>query len=408
MTSASPRAAATRQTPEPLPLSFERLPPLSLYAHLPWCVRKCPYCDFNSYEAKHGDPAEDSYVDALLRDLDAELVNVRDRPLASVFIGGGTPSLFSGAAVRRLLDGIRARAPLGPEAEVTLEANPGAVEAARFAEYRDAGVNRLSIGVQSFRAAQLAKLGRVHGPEEAVRAAELAKAAGFDNFNLDLMYALPGDDVDGSLADLAAAIALGPAHLSWYQLTLEPNTAFHRRPPALPAEHLALEMEQRGRELLAASGFERYEVSAYTRGASTRGGRRCVHNLNYWQFGDYLGIGAGAHGKVTVAHERLVERRAKARNPRTFMSSAGTAGAVSVERILDGKQLALEFLMNALRLPDGVSRTLFEERAGVPVAAIEPGLRDALARGWLATDPGVLRPTAAGLQMLNPLLALFC
>jgi oxygen-independent coproporphyrinogen-3 oxidase len=366
-------------------------------------VRKCPYCDFNSYEAKQGDPAEDSYVDALLRDLDAELVNVRGRPLASVFIGGGTPSLFSGGAIRRLLDGIRARAPLGPEAEVTLEANPGAVEAERFAEYRAAGVNRLSIGVQSFRAAQLAKLGRVHGPEEAARAAQLAKAAGFDNFNLDLMYALPGDDVDGSLADLAAAIALGPPHLSWYQLTLEPNTAFHRRPPALPAEHLALEMEQRGRELLASNGFERYEVSAYT-----RDGRRCVHNVNYWQFGDYLGLGAGAHGKVTVPHERLVERRAKVRSPRTFMRAAGTAGAVSVERIRDGKQLAVEFLMNALRLPAGVPQTLFAERAGVPVAAIEPGVRDALARGWLAADPGVLRPTAAGLQMLNPLLALFC
>jgi oxygen-independent coproporphyrinogen-3 oxidase len=403
MTPAAPRAAAARHAREAFPLSFERLPPLSLYAHLPWCVRKCPYCDFNSYEAKRGDPAEDSYVDALLRDLDAELVNVRGRPLASVFIGGGTPSLFSGGAIRRLLDGIRARTPLAPGAEVTLEANPGAVEATRFSEYRDAGVNRLSIGVQSFRAAQLEKLGRVHGPEEAARAAELAKAAGFDNFNLDLMYALPGDDVDGSLADLAAAIALGPPHLSWYQLTLEPNTAFHRRPPALPAEHLALEMELRGRELLASGGFERYEVSAYT-----RGGRRCAHNLNYWQFGDYLGLGAGAHGKVTVPDEGLVERRAKARNPRTFMSAAGTAGAVSVERIVDGRQLALEFLMNALRLPDGVPQTLFEERAGLPIAAIEAGVRDALARGWLVADPAVLRPTTAGLEMLNPLLALFC
>jgi oxygen-independent coproporphyrinogen-3 oxidase len=366
-------------------------------------VRRCPYCDFNSYEAKRGDPAEDAYIDALLRDLAAEVVLACGRPLTSVFIGGGTPSLFSGAAIRRLLDGIRSLVPLAPQAEVTLEANPGAVEAGRFAEYRDAGVTRLSIGVQSFRSAQLEKLGRVHGSEEAVRAAELAKGAGFDNFNLDLMYALPDDDDTGALADLAAAIAIGPPHLSWYQLTLEPNTAFHRRPPALPPEDMVLEIERRGRDLLAANGFGRYEVSAYE-----RGGRRCAHNLNYWQFGDYLGIGAGAHGKVTLLDEHAVERRAKTRNPRTFMAAAGSASAVSVERIAAGKQLAVEFLMNALRLPGGVPLRLFEERTGLPAAALEQGKSDALARGWLVADRDVLRPTAMGLQMLNPLLALFC
>jgi putative oxygen-independent coproporphyrinogen III oxidase len=384
-------------------MRFERLPPLSLYAHLPWCVRKCPYCDFNSYEAKRGDPAEEAYVDALLRDLGTELEFVQERPLASVFIGGGTPSLFSGAAIRRLLDGIRSRTALVHGAEVTLEANPGAVDAERFAAYRDAGVTRLSIGVQSFRAEQLQKLQRVHGADEAARAAELAKAAGFDNFNLDLMYALPGDDVDGALADLAFAISLGPPHLSWYQLTLEPNTAFHRRPPALPAEDLVLDIERRGRELLAGAGFARYEVSAYE-----RAGRRCAHNLNYWQFGDYLGVGAGAHGKVTLAGERAVERRAKTRNPRTYMDAAGTAAAVSVERIEDGKQLAVEFLMNALRMPEGVHVRLFEERTGQPVTVIAQGLREALDRGWLAAEVDVLRPTPAGSQMLNPLLALFC
>lgn len=403
MKASFPHAAEAAPLRESFPPRFGSLPPLALYAHLPWCVRKCPYCDFNSYEAKHGDPAEDSYIDALLRDLDADLALVQERSLASVFIGGGTPSLFSGAAIRRMLDGIRLRTPLATAAEVTLEANPGAVEAQRFAEYRDAGVNRLSIGVQSFRAEQLVKLGRVHGPEEAARAAELATAAGFDNFNLDLMYALPGDDVDGALADLAAAIALGPPHLSWYQLTLEPNTAFHRRPPALPQEELVLEIERRGRELLAANDYRRYEVSAYE-----RGGSRCAHNLNYWQFGDYLGVGAGAHGKVTLPREQRVERRAKTRNPRTFISEAGGPRAVSVERIEDGRQIAVEFLMNALRLPDGVPATLFEERTGLGLGAIERELEHARSRGWLGADRDVLVPTAAGLQMLNPLLSLFC
>jgi putative oxygen-independent coproporphyrinogen III oxidase len=370
-------------------------------------VRKGPYCDFHSDDMKQGDPAEESYVAAVLRDLDAELALVQGRALASIFIGGGTPSLFSGAAIRRLLDGVRARTPLAPGAEVTLEANPGAVEARRFAEYREAGVNRLSIGVQSFRAAQLQRLGRVHGPDEAVRAAELAKAAGFDNFNLDLMYALPcgeiQDDLDGALADLRAAIELAPPHLSWYQLTLEPNTAFQLRPPPLPTEDVVLEIERRGRELLAASGYRRYEVSAYERGAS-----RCSHNFNYWTFGDYLGVGAGAHGKVTRLDEKVVERRAKTRNPRTFVAAAGTASAVSVERIERGAQLAVEFLMNALRLPDGVPVALFEERTGQSLRSIERALEDARGRGWLAADRDVLRPTETGLAMLNPLLGLFC
>jgi oxygen-independent coproporphyrinogen-3 oxidase len=393
-------ATASRELSPP---RFARLPPLALYAHLPWCVRKCPYCDFNSYETKRGDMAESTYVDALLRDLESELGGVQGRELASVFMGGGTPSLFSGEAIRRLLDGIRARVPLARDVEITLEANPGAIEAQRFAEYRSAGVNRLSIGVQSFRSAQLTKLGRVHGADEAVRAAQLAKAAGFDNFNLDLMYALPGDDVDGALADLAAAIVLEPPHLSWYQLTLEPNTALHRRPPALPPEEAVLEIERRGRELLAASGFMRYEVSAYTRNE-----QRCVHNSNYWEFGDYLGVGAGAHGKVTRLDAQCVERRAKARNPRTFAGAAGTAAAVTVEAITDARQIAVEFLMNALRLPGGVPSAWLEERAGIPAVALAGELAEARGRGWLAEDPAVLKPTAAGLEVLNALVALFC
>jgi len=382
---------------------FDTLPPLSLYVHLPWCIRKCPYCDFNSYEAGPGGFAEGDYVAALLRDLDAERPLAQGRAISTLFIGGGTPSLFSGGAIARLLSGIRERVALEPSAEITLEANPGAAEARRFGEYRDAGVNRLSIGVQSFRAAQLSRLGRVHGPEEAERAIELARGAGFANFNLDLMYALPDDDLDGALGDLSAALARLPPHVSWYQLTLEPNTVFERRPPRLPPEDLVLEIERAGRALLAARGYRRYEVSAYA-----RSGHRCAHNLNYWQFGDYLGIGAGAHGKITLRAERALERRAKARNPRTYVSGAGTARAVVAERIEDARQIAVEFLMNALRLPDGVPLTLFEQRAGQEIAAIDGPLREARALGWLADEPGVLRASAAGLEVLNRLLALFC
>jgi len=404
----NPTTAASAPAAQPQPHGavapiFATLPPLSLYVHLPWCLRKCPYCDFNSYEAGPGDFAEDEYVSALLRDLDSERPLAQGRAISTVFIGGGTPSLFSGAAIARLLQGIGERLTLDPRAEVTLEANPGAVEARRFTEYRDAGVNRLSIGVQSFRSPQLSQLGRVHGPEEAERAIELARGAGFASFNVDLMYALPEDDLDGALGDLTDAIARAPPHLSWYQLTLEPNTAFHRKPPPLPGEEIVVEIERRGRELLARHGYRRYEVSAYS-----RPGQRCAHNLNYWQFGDYLGVGAGAHGKVTLCDEGAIERRAKTRNPRTYASSAGTPRAVAIERIDDARQIAVEFLMNALRLPDGVPLALFEQRAGLALGAIERPLREARSRGWLAEEPGALRPSAAGLEVLNRLLALFC
>lgn len=403
-TAEAPRAPieSLRSAPVARGLAFTVLPPLALYVHLPWCIRKCPYCDFNSYEAGRGGVDDERYVDALLRDLDAEAHLARGRALSSVFIGGGTPSLFSGASIARLLAGVRERMDLGPSVEVTLEANPGAVEAGRFAEYRDAGVSRLSIGVQSFRAEPLRRLGRVHGPGEAVRAIELARAAGFSSFNVDLMYALPDDEPEGALADLHAALEHEPPHLSWYQLTLEPNTAFHRKPPPLPAEDVVLEIERRGRELLESRGYRRYEVSAYERAG------RCAHNSNYWRFGDYLGLGAGAHGKVTLPEERAIERRAKARNPRTYEGAAGTARAVSVERIDDPAQVAVEFMMNALRLPDGVPLALFEERAGQPVGGIEVALHEARLRGWLSDEPGMLRATASGLEVLNRLLGLFC
>jgi oxygen-independent coproporphyrinogen-3 oxidase len=377
------------------------LPPLALYVHLPWCVRKCPYCDFNSYEAR-GPLADLDYVDAVLRDLRSEERHVQRRQVHSVFIGGGTPSLFSAAAIERLLAGIAAEVALAPGVEITLEANPGAVDAERFAAFRAAGVNRLSIGIQSLRDDRLRAIGRVHDSREARRAVEIAYDAGFDNVNLDFMYALPGDDVAGALADLEQGIALAPAHLSWYQLTLEPNTAFERRPPPLPADEIVAEVETRGRELLAAAGFVRYEISAYA-----KPGRQCAHNLNYWRFGDYLGLGAGAHGKITLPGEGVLERTAKTRNPRTYMEKAGGTAAGTAGRVGEPGALSLEFLLNALRLLEGVPETWFVERTGLPLEAIAAPRRTAIARGWLADEPGRLRATPAGREVLNRLLELF-
>ena len=377
----------------------DSLPPLSLYVHLPWCVRKCPYCDFNSYRAESELP-ESAYVDALLRDLDAERDAANGRKVQSIYVGGGTPSLFSTDAVARLLDGIRARVELAPDAEITLEANPGAADAARYAAFREAGVNRLSIGVQSFRDAQLAALGRVHDGRGASAAIGAARSAGFTHINLDLMYGLPGDSLEGATSDLRRAIALEPTHISWYQLTLEPGTAFHRRPPALPDDDTVLEIEAAGRDLLASAGYERYEVSAYA-----KPGRRCRHNLNYWRFGDYLGIGAGAHGKLTRAHGEI-ERRAKTRNPRTYIELAGTPAAVRIERVA-GADLALEFMMNALRLPQGVPVSSFEARTGQSIASIRDRIDEAVSRGWMVDEPDRLATTPRGLELLNEVLALF-
>ena len=382
-------------------LRFDVLPPLSLYVHLPWCVRKCPYCDFNSYEAR-GTLPDAEYVGALLRDLRTELPLAQDRPIETIFLGGGTPSLFSGAAIAQLLDGLRAEAALASDIEITLEANPGAVDAASFAAFREAGVNRLSIGIQSFRDEQLRRLGRVHDSAEAEAAVATARAAGFDDINLDLMYGLPGDDAAGAAADLERALALAPSHLSWYQLTLEPNTAFERRPPVLPGDDAVAAIEERGRALLATHGYERYEISAYA-----RSGRRCRHNLNYWQFGDYLGLGAGAHGKVTLPADGEIARREKTRNPRTYLQRAGTAQAAGEQRVATRAQAALEFLMNALRVLDGASVAEFEARAGQPATAIGPARAAAIARGWLGAEADRLRATPAGLERLNRLLELF-
>ncbi len=381
--------------------SFNALPPLSLYVHVPWCVRKCPYCDFNSHEAGDGIP-EAAYVEALIADLEQELPAVSGRSVVSVFIGGGTPSLLSGEALDRLLSAVRARVKLLPEAEITLEANPGTVEQGRFREYRAAGVNRLSIGVQSFADDMLARIGRIHGGADAVRAAETAHAAGFDNFNLDLMFGLPGQDVDGALADLRQAIALGPTHLSWYQLTLEPNTAFHHTPPVLPDDDLRYDMQVRGQALLAEAGFMNYEVSAYA-----RDGFRCRHNLNYWQFGDYLGIGAGAHQKLTLPQPACIERTAKRRHPRDYLAGAGGAERIASHVALTREDTAFEFVMNALRLNEGFATRLFEERTGLPLKIIESPLREAEARGLASWDVRHVRPTELGRSHLNTLLELF-
>jgi putative oxygen-independent coproporphyrinogen III oxidase len=376
--------------------------PLALYVHFPWCVRKCPYCDFNSH-ALRGDIPEHAYVDALLRDLDFELRDAETRPLASIFCGGGTPSLFSGAAIGRLLEGVQQRLAFAPDIEITLEANPGTADASHFRGYRAAGVNRLSIGVQSFAAEQLKALGRIHGPEEARRAVDFARQAGFDNLNLDLMYALPRQTLEAAAADVRSAIALAPEHLSYYHLTLEPNTEFHARPPALPDADAAYEMQDQGQALLAAHGYAQYEVSAYAQAA-----RRCRHNLNYWEFGDYVGIGAGAHGKRTsTGAQAAVTRRARVKHPRAFLDAAGTAAALQEDRVVAAQELPFEYAMNALRLNDGFALPQFERRTGLRGAALEGPLAAAGDRGLIERDGARVRASARGRAFLNPLVELF-
>ncbi len=372
--------------------------PLALYVHLPWCVHKCPYCDFNSYEASGVIP-EIAYVDALLADLQLDAPLMSGRAVSSIFIGGGTPSLFTGGAITKLLDGIRATVALSTNAEITLEANPGTVDEAHFVAYRVAGVNRLSLGVQSLRDPQLKQLGRVHSANDARRAVTIARAAGFENLNIDLMHGLPGDQRGDALADLEAALALQPEHLSWYQLTLEAGTAFERRPPRLPPHDQIAEEFEAGCAMLDAEGFDRYEVSAFA-----RPNRESRHNRNYWEFGDYLGIGAGAHGKLTMASG--IERRIKRRHPNSYLKEAGTSAAVTVEQV-GSDALTLEFMLNALRLRTGFTRALFTARTGLPESILGHGINIALERGWLREDRDVLLPTALGYRFLNDLQLIF-
>ncbi len=370
---------------------------IAIYVHLPWCVRKCPYCDFNSHVRPESIP-EAEYVAALLADLDGDLDLAAGRKVASVFLGGGTPSLFGVGAIASLVEGLAARLALEPDAEITMEANPGTVEHGRFAGYAGAGVNRVSLGAQTFDAAALALLGRIHGPGEIGAAVSELTAAGIRNFNLDLMYALPQQTREAALADIEAALALGPAHLSRYQLTLEPGTAFHSRPPPLPDDDLAFAMQQDGDARLAAAGFAQYEVSAWA-----RPGRQCRHNVNYWRFGDYLGIGAGAHGKATV--DGAVIRTEKPRSPRAYLAGQGRLGAI--RRAVPAAELPFEFMLNALRLAEGFRLADFERTTGLAAPVVTPKLADFAARGLVQEEDGRYRATALGFRFLNDLLAGF-
>ena len=375
-----------------------RLPPLSLYVHFPWCVRKCPYCDFNSYTL-NGELAEAAYLQRLERDIEAQSAGVAGRTVCSVFFGGGTPSLFSPQAMGRVLGFARRHLALRADAEITLEANPGTIERGAFQEYRAAGITRVSLGAQSFDARALAALGRIHSPAETRRAAEELHAAGLDNFNLDLMYALPGQDVNGALRDVREALALAPAHLSHYQLTLEPGTVFAAQPPSLPDEDLAADMLAACAAELTQAGYAQYEVSAYA-----RPGVRCRHNLNYWNFGDYLGVGAGAHGKLTNLACGQIIRTTQLRDPRRYQAAADTALA---RRVIPPPELPFEFMLNALRLCEGFAAETFTARTGLELQTIAAPLATALQRGLVLSTSMGYRPSALGLRFLNDTLLLF-
>lgn len=372
------------------------LPPLSLYIHIPWCVQKCPYCDFNSHALK-GEVPHDDYVAHLLRDLDADVAYAQDREVKTIFIGGGTPSLLSGTAMQTLLDGVRARLNLAADAEITMEANPGTVEADRFVEYQRAGVNRISIGVQSFSDEKLRRLGRIHGPEEAKRAAHLAAGLGLRSFNLDLMHGLPDQSLEEALNDLRQAIALNPPHLSWYQLTIEPGTLFGSRPPVLPDDDSLWDIFEQGDKLLTAAGYVQYETSAYA-----KPGYQCQHNLNYWRFGDYLGIGCGAHGKVTFPDGRIL-RTAKTRHPRGYMQ--GTY--LDKQHDVAAEDKPFEFFMNRFRLLEAAPRAEFTRYTGLDEAVIRPQIDKAIALGYLNETATCWQITEQGKLFLNSLLELF-
>ncbi len=387
-------------------LQLQALPPLALYIHLPWCLKKCPYCDFNSHEFKAGEIQgsaaqipERQYVDALMADLEAALPLIWGRPVHTVFIGGGTPSLFSPQAIDDLLAGVRARLKLVPDCEITLEANPGTFERNRFRAFRQAGVTRLSVGVQSFDDRFLKALGRVHDAAQARAAVEEATSA-FDTFNVDLMYALPGQTLPDLQRDLATALAFNPPHLSIYHLTLEPNTYFAKFPPVLPDDDLAFDMLDTIVESAGANGLHRYEVSAFA-----RDGHRCAHNLNYWQFGDYLGIGAGAHSKLSFAHR--VHRQVRFREPLLYMQQAMSGHPVAQDHEIPRSDLPFEFMLNALRLKNGFALTQFAERTGLPLTVLQNALETAQQKGLIERDFAQVRPTTRGFDFLNDLQALF-
>ncbi|AKH68299.1 putative oxygen-independent coproporphyrinogen III oxidase [Spongiibacter sp. IMCC21906] len=374
------------------------LPPLSLYVHVPWCVRKCPYCDFNSH-AKTAELPESAYIDALIEDLDQDVSFIQDRPLQSIFIGGGTPSLFSATAYQRLLAALKQRLHFSDDIEITLEANPGTLEQGRFEGYREAGINRLSIGVQSFDGEQLTKLGRVHNSDDALKAIATAQAAGYSNFNIDLMHGLNEQSQADALQDLQIAIDAGAPHISWYQLTIEPNTEFYSRPPTLPVETEIMTIQRQGFALLAKAGFQRYEVSAFA-----RAGHQARHNLNYWQFGDYLALGAGAHGKITTANGDIL-RYQKTRKPEDYLKRSPSRSSKS--EVIAPEDIPLEFMMNALRLSEGFSQTLFEQRSGLNWTIVADTIKTLQARGLIQEQAGQFKATQRGFVMLDSLLGEF-
>jgi putative oxygen-independent coproporphyrinogen III oxidase len=377
---------------------FDALPPLSLYVHIPWCLKKCPYCDFNSHE-RRGEIPEARYVDALLADLELALPSIWGRRVHTVFFGGGTPSLFAPESIDRILAGVRARVLLAPDAEITLEANPGTFERVRFAGFKAAGINRLSVGVQSFEPRFLNALGRVHDADEA-RAAAAAAIEIFGNVNLDLMYALPGQTLADAKSDLDEALRFSPPHLSFYHLTIEPNTLFHRYPPALPDDETAADIEDAIAETLGAAGYLHYETSAYA-----RPGHECRHNVNYWRFGDYLGIGAGAHSKLSF--QQRVVRQVRHKQPQHYIEEAERGSPLAEDRTVERNEIGFEFMLNALRLTEGVPVALFAERTGFPLTLVQKALDEAEQRGLIERDHQHIRPTALGQRFLNDLQAIF-
>lgn len=374
--------------------------PLSLYIHIPWCIKKCPYCDFNSHQAKDDIP-EDQYTSALIKDLETELPHVWGKPLESIFIGGGTPSLYSASAMDKLLLAVRERLTVRPNTEITMEANPGTFEQEKFSAYRETGINRLSIGIQSFNDKHLKALGRIHGADEAQRATQIAKKAGFENFNLDIMYGLPDQTVEEAISDLTQAIEAEPNHISWYQLTIEENTLFHNFPPKTPDDETLWEIQQQGQMLLANAGYQQYEVSAYA-----KENKQCQHNLNYWNFGDYLGIGAGAHGKLSMPTGEIA-RHTKFRHPAKYMDQALNNNPRSSEKSLAKDDLIFEFMLNAARLKEGFYKELFETRTFLSYSDIEKRLQELTSKGLIEQDMENIKPTAKGWQFVNDIVNSF-
>ena len=387
-------ATVSRSTPVPTPI------PLSLYIHIPWCIKKCPYCDFNSHEARNDIP-EERYLDALIRDLENELPNIWGRSIESVFIGGGTPSLFSAEGIDKLLRSLRERLNIRPNIEITMEANPGTFEQERFSAYRQAGINRLSIGIQSYNDNHLKALGRVHGSSEALKATEIVQKAGFGNFNLDLMFGLPKQTVGEALSDLKTAIAMKPNHISWYQLTIEENTLFHYSPPPIPNDELIWEIQQQGQKLLKESGYEQYEVSAYAQKI-----QQSKHNINYWQFGDYLGIGAGAHGKITMP-DGSITRHTKFRHPEEYMNKALDNQARSSEKSLTKDDVIFEFMLNIARLRHGFTTELFEQRTWLAFSEVEEKLESLIEDGLILKTEDHYKPSDKGYLFVNDIVNRF-